>query len=97
MWHSLPASVQAEPGRVASRPCGHERSTRARTSAAAVDPPTEDVGDLRDIEARFQDPVEEPAEGGHDAAWLMAWILAVAFVVFAAIGFVTALGWLFPD
>jgi hypothetical protein len=58
---------------------------------------TDDVGDLRHIEARFREPAEEPAEGGHDAAWLMAWILAVAFVVFAAIGFVTALGWLFPD
>ncbi len=97
MWHSLPASVQAEP-RARRVEALRSRALDAGADVGSVlDPPTDDVGDLRDIQARFQDPVEEPAEGGHDAAWLMAWILAVAFVVFAAIGFVTALGWLFPD
>ena len=95
MWHSLPASVQAEPR------ARRVEALRSRAVDAGADldsgPSETDVGDLRHIEARFREPVEEPAEGGHDAAWLMAWILAVAFVVFAAIGFVTALGWLFPD
>ena len=39
-------------------------------------------------------PDEEDA--GFDFAWLIAWVLAVGFVVFAAIGAVTTLGWLFP-
>lgn len=54
-------------------------------------------------------PGTEPAEGpqasegsegsqddGFDAAWLVAWILAAAFVVFAVIGFITVLAWLVP-
>jgi len=96
MWRSLPASVQAEP-RARRVEALRTRALDAGADLGEGTSETDDFGDLRDIEARFRDPVEEPAEGGHDAAWLMAWILAVAFVVFAAIGFVTALGWLFPD
>ena len=96
MWHSLPASVQAEP-RPRRVEALRSRALDAGADLGSAPSESEDVGDLRDIEARFRDPVEEPSEGGRDAAWLMAWILAVAFVVFAAIGFVTALGWLFPD
>ena len=39
---------------------------------------------------------DEQDRGGLDANWLAAWVLAVAFVVFAVIGFVTALGWIVP-
>jgi hypothetical protein len=35
-------------------------------------------------------------DDGFDFAWLIAWVLAMAFVVFAAIGAVTMLGWIFP-
>ena len=38
----------------------------------------------------------EDEEGKFDASWFVAWVLAVLFVVFAVIGFVTALGWVVP-
>jgi len=40
--------------------------------------------------------VEEEDISGFDAAWFIAWVLAVAFVVFAVVGVVTVLGWLVP-
>lgn len=43
--------------------------------------------------ARGPEPDEDE---GFDASWLVAWVLAIAFVVFAVIGFVTALGWIVP-
>ena len=33
---------------------------------------------------------------GFDPAWFIAWVLAVAFVVFAVVGFLTALEWIWP-
>lgn len=39
---------------------------------------------------------DEADEGGFDASWFVAWVLAALFVVFAVIGFVTALGWIVP-
>lgn len=39
---------------------------------------------------------EDDDDGGFDASWLVAWVLAAMFVVFAVIGFVTALGWIVP-
>jgi hypothetical protein len=100
MWRSLPASVQAEP-----RPRRVE-ALRARAIAAGADvdassgPPDDRSADVpadgdADILGGRHDE-DESHEGGRDAAWLVAWILAVAFVVFAVIGFVTALGWLVP-
>ena len=87
MWDSLPASVQAEP-----RPRRVE-ALRARALAAGS---SGDGGtDVADEEVSENDSGDSE-EGGRDAAWLTAWILAVAFVVFAVIGFVTALGWLVP-
>ncbi|MGL5860354.1 MAG: hypothetical protein ACRCY9_03745, partial [Phycicoccus sp.] len=38
----------------------------------------------------------EDADGGVDAARVVAWLLAALFVVCAAIGAVTVLGWLVP-
>ena len=38
----------------------------------------------------------DPDSTGVDGAWLIAWLLAAAFVALAVIGFVTALGWLVP-
>ena len=87
MWGSLPASVQAEPWprRV--------EALRAKALAAGgeVDRPAGEA-----TAASVTEDEDEPAEQGRDAAWLVAWILAVAFVVFAVIGFITALGWLVP-
>ena len=40
--------------------------------------------------------VEEEDISGFDAAWFIAWVLAVGFVVLALIGVVTVLGWLIP-
>ncbi len=39
---------------------------------------------------------EEEEIGGFDFAWFIAWVLAVAFVLFAVVGVVTTLGWLIP-
>ena len=49
----------------------------------------------RDDAASTDDDGDEADDGG-DAAWLVAWVLAIAFVVFAVIGFITALAWVVP-
>ena len=103
MWDSLPASVRAEP-----RPRRVEALRTRALAAGARDGRTEPGetdgqadggagrGADRVSEAADEDDAAGPEGEGRDAAWLTAWILAVAFVVFAVIGFVTALGWLVP-
>ncbi|GAA4410835.1 hypothetical protein GCM10023168_30970 [Fodinibacter luteus] len=115
MWHSLPASVRAEP-RARRVEALRERALALDPSVARDEPAGAAVpagaaaqggtgdeagtADGPDTAARAgtADPEEgaDDADGGFDAAWLVAWVLAVAFVVFAVIGFVTALGWIVP-
>ena len=85
MWASLPASARSQP-RPRRVEALRERALRSEAGAVAeVASADEATG-----------TVDEEDGGGFDAAWLIAWVLAVAFVVFAVIGFVTALGWLVP-
>ena len=87
MWRSLPASVRAEP-----RP---RRIEALRERARAVE--ADDVEE-RGPTASGVDPdlTDTDDDEGFDASWLVAWVLAITFVVFAVIGFVTALGWVVP-
>jgi hypothetical protein len=43
-----------------------------------------------------EDASVDEDEGGTDAAQVIAWVLAAAFVVLAVVGAVTVLGWLVP-
>ena len=86
MWGALPASARSQP-----RPRRIEAlRERALNSEAAT------VAQVASADEAAGAVDEDDDDGGFDAAWLIAWVLAVAFVVFAVIGFVTALGWLFP-
>lgn len=87
MWRSLPASVRAEP-RPPRVEALRERALKAEATRAAESGAGE--GTASDVGGVDDDG------GGIDANWLVAWVLAVAFVVFAVIGFVTALGWIVP-
>ena len=85
MWAGLPASARSRPRprrieALRERALNSEAATVAEVAAA-----DEAAGVL-----------EEEDIGGFDLAWFVAWVLAVVFVVFAVIGFVTALGWLIP-
>jgi hypothetical protein len=85
MWGGLPASARSQPRprrieALRERALNSEAATVAEVAAA-------------DEEAGAAD---DEGVGGFDVAWFIAWVLAVAFVVFAVIGVVTALGWLFP-
>ena len=82
MWHALPASVRAQP-----RPRRIE-ALRERARVAETDD-----GD-RDDAASSDDETDD--DGGFEGAWLVAWVLAIAFVVFAVIGFITTLTWIVP-
>lgn len=105
MWRSLPASVRAAP-RPRRLEALRERARAveaASVEAAPGDPtgsPEDDATDLagRAAGGTASADVREPEDddGGFDASWLVAWVLAIAFVVFAVIGFVTALGWIVP-
>ena len=88
MWRSLPASVRAEP-RPRRVEALRERALKVEAARAAESGAGE--GTASDLGA-----ADEEDRGGFDANWLAAWVLAVAFVVFAVIGFVTALGWIVP-
>ncbi len=88
MWRSLPASVRAEP-RPRRVEALRERALKAQAAGAAES----GAGDATASDLELED---EEEGGGFDANWLVAWVLAVAFVVFAVIGFVTALGWIVP-
>lgn len=86
MWHSLPASARAEP-----RP---RRIEALRERARVADDEGRD--DAASTAGGPDDGGSEADGGGFDAAWLVAWVLAIAFVVFAVIGVITALGWVIP-
>ena len=85
MWRGLPASARSQPRprrleALRERALNSEAATVAEVAAA-----DEAVGE-----------VEEEDISGFDAAWFIAWVLAVAFVVFAVVGFLTALEWIWP-
>ena len=81
MWASLPAAVREEPRA--------RRVEALREKALAAEPrPTQGDADT--------DADEGEDEGGTDAAQVIAWVLAAAFVVLAVVGAVTVLGWLVP-
>ncbi len=85
MWAGLPASARSQP-----RPRRIEAlRERALNSEAAA------VAELAAADEAAGAPEEEDI-GGFDIAWFIAWVLAVAFVVFAVVGVVTVLGWLIP-
>ena len=103
MWWSLPASVRVEP---LPRRLEALRD-RARAAGADVDAEVPEAasggvvgggpGPSPGTEVALRaGEEEEDDEGGFDASWFVAWVLAVLFVVFAVIGFVTALGWIVP-
>jgi hypothetical protein len=85
MWRSLPASVRAEP-RPRRIEALRERARAAQGEGADTGEPTASDPDLE----------ESTDDDGFDASWLAAWVLAIAFVLFAVIGFVTVLGWVVP-
>ena len=78
-----PASVRAQPRprRIEALRERARPDDEERDDAASTDGGGDDVGD---------------DDGGFDAAWLVAWVLAIAFVVFAVIGVITALAWVIP-
>jgi hypothetical protein len=86
MWGSLPASARLQP-----RPRRIEAlRERALNSQAAT---VKEVAEADDAVGGL-DVDEEP--DGFDAAWFIAWVLAVAFVVLAVVGAVTVLNWVWP-
>lgn len=104
MWWSLPASVRVKPmpRRIEAL---RERALAAGADVDAEAPGTaSDAGEVTDVvpttststEVAVRAGDEDEDEGGFDASWYVAWVLAVLFVVFAVIGFVTALGWIVP-
>ena len=86
MWRSLPASVRAHP-----RP---RRIEALRERARVADDEGRD--DAASTDGGDDGGPDDDDGGGFDAAWLVAWVLAIAFVVFAVIGVITALGWVIP-
>lgn len=111
MWWSLPASVRVEPLprrlealRERARAAGADVDAEEGVDVE-VAPTASDAGELpaqapvakasTEVAVRDNDG-DEDDEGGFDASWYVAWVLAVLFVVFAVIGFVTALGWIVP-
>ena len=86
MWAGLPASARSQP-----RPRRIEAlRERALNSEAAT------VAEVAVRRRGGRGPARRGGRCGFDFAWFIAWVLAVAFVVLAAIGAVTTLGWIFP-
>lgn len=86
MWAGLPASARSQP-----RPRRIEAlRERALNSQAAT------VAEVASTDEAAGAVTDDDDESGFDVAWLIAWVLAVAFVLFAVLGAVTLLGWLFP-
>ena len=86
MWASLPASARSQP-----RPRRIEAlRERALNSEAAT---VKEVAEADEATGAV-DVDDDPK--GFDPAWFIAWVLAVAFVVFAVVGFLTALEWIWP-
>lgn len=104
MWRSLPASARVEPLprriealRERARAAGADvdaEATRTASDAGEVAEAVPASTTSTEVAVRASDEGEE--DGGFDASWFVAWVLAVLFVVFAVIGFVTALGWIVP-
>ncbi len=84
MWRGLPASARSQP-RPRRLEALRERALNAEAATVAEVAAADEAAGVaaEDI-------------SGFDAAWFIAWVLAVAFVVFAVIGVVTAIGWLIP-
>jgi hypothetical protein len=81
MWASLPAAVREEPRA--------RRVEALREKALAAEPAATEEEEGASVD-------ESEGEGGTDAAQVIAWVLAAAFVVLAVVGAVTVLGWLVP-
>jgi hypothetical protein len=103
MWWSLPASARMEPWprriealRERARAAGADVDAEAPRTASAVDAPAVAPASTPSTEVVVHAGEDDEDEGGFDASWFVAWVLAVLFVVFAVIGFVTALGWIVP-
>ena len=96
MWRSLPAPVRAapRPRRVEALRERALATAEERRASSGAGHEAEPAGGAATHPARVPD-VEDDASG-LDGAWLVAWVLAVLFVVLAVIGFVTVLGWMFP-
>jgi hypothetical protein len=84
MWRGLPASARSQP-RPRRVEALRERALNAEAATVAEVAAADEAAG-----------VAEEDISGFDAAWFIAWVLAVAFVVFAVIGVVTAIGWLIP-
>ena len=97
----LPRRIEAL--RERARAAGADVDAEERVDAEVV-PTASDAGDLPAqvpvaktstevaVSDNDGDVWDQDDEGGFDASWYVAWVLAVLFVVFAVIGFVTALG-----
>ncbi|MFQ6170755.1 hypothetical protein ACK8HX_04050 [Oryzobacter sp. R7] len=87
MWRSLPAPVREAP-RPRRVEALRERARAAEGERAATDDPgAHPDGGAAD---------DDSGSSGFDGAWVIAWVLALLFVVLAVIGFVTVLGWVVP-
>lgn len=87
MWASLPASVRAEP-RPRRIQALHDKAVASEPGAAPPAPAP--------AEGETSPPDGEAEGGGTDAAQVIAWVLAAAFVLLAVVGAVTVLGWIVP-
>ena len=79
----------ASDAEVAARAGAGAGAGSSATASEVVRPSTE-------VAVRETDDAGDEEEGGFDASWFVAWVLTELFVVFAVIGFVTALGWIVP-
>lgn len=109
MWWSLPASVRVDPLprriealRERARAAGGDVDAEVSPTASDVVDPHPDASSVEPAATPSTELTVHPSadaedeEGKFDASWFVAWVLAVLFVVFAVIGFVTALGWVVP-
>ena len=76
-----------------SLPASVQREPRARRVEALREKAL--AADPADSEDEASPPTDEDGEGT-DAAQVIAWILAAAFVILAVVGAVTVLGWIVP-
>ena len=90
MWRSLPVPFREEP-RPARIEALHER---ALTSGGELEPMGSAL--VPDTGSAPGDGADADEGDGMDAAQVVSWIVAAAFVVCAVIGFVTVLGWMVP-
>ena len=85
MWAGLPASARSQP-RPRRVEALRERALNSEAATVAEVAAADEAAGMG----------EEEEIGGFDFAWFIAWVLAVAFVLFAVVGVVTTLGWLIP-